>query len=113
AGAGADGRPFVLQDATMNRGALAAGTNGSGKTNLLELLLFDAARRGRPALVIDFKGSEALITAVERLGGVVWAFDRPSPRWNPTQGNASEAAAQGTPVEGAPTRHPRNTGTRG
>ena len=109
----ADGRPFGLADATMNRGALVSGTNGSGKTNLLELLLFDAAARGRPALLVDFKGSEALIARVERLGGVVWAFDRPSPRWNPTQGNASEVAAKVTAVEGTQTGNQWNTVTAG
>ena len=97
----------------MNRGALVSGTNGSGKTNLLELLLFDAAARGRPALLVDFKGSEALIDKAERLGGVVWAFDRPSPRWNPTQGNASEVAAKVTAVEGTQTGNQWNTVTAG
>jgi hypothetical protein len=109
----ADGRPFGLEYATLNRGALVSGTNGSGKTNLLELLLFDAAARGRPALLVDFKGSEALIEQVRRLGGVVWTFDRPSPRWNPTRGNASEIAAKVTAVEGTQTGNQWNTVTAG
>jgi hypothetical protein len=108
-----DGQPLGFQYATMNRGALVSGTNGSGKTNLLELLLFDAAVRNRPALVVDFKGSESLIGKVRRLGGVVWSYDTPSPKWNPTQGNASEVAAKVTAVEGTQTGNQWNTVTAG
>src|SRR5262245_9408279 len=108
-----DGQPLGFQYATMNRGALVSGTNGSGKTNLLELLLFDAAVRNRPALVVDFKGSESLIGKVRRLGGMVWSYDTPSPKWNPTQGNASEVAGKLTAVEGTQTGNQWNTVTAG
>jgi TraM recognition site of TraD and TraG/Type IV secretion-system coupling protein DNA-binding domain len=108
-----DGAPFAVDVSTMNRGALVSGTNGAGKTNLLELLLYAAADGKRPALLIDFKGSDELLLRVEALGGVCWSFDRPSPMWNPMQGNASEVAAKVTAVEGTQTGNQWNTVTAG
>src|SRR4029079_15573944 len=83
------GAPFPLGWDSINRGGMVTGTNGSGKSNLLSVLLYGDAQRGHPCLLVDFNGYAELLEEVDRLGGVALSFDRPSPRWNPLQGTAS------------------------
>jgi hypothetical protein len=95
-GTGQDGRPFLLTDRQLSAHTLILGASGAGKSNTLLTILTDHVARGRGAVVIDMKGSQAfareLAIAAERAGRPfrLWTLDGPG-HWNPlANGNPSE-----------------------
>jgi conjugal transfer pilus assembly protein TraD len=90
------GRPFRLTDQQLSAHTLILGASGAGKSNTLLTIVGDHAARGRGAVVIDMKGSQAfareLEAAAQRAGRPfrLWTLDGPA-HWNPlAHGNPSE-----------------------
>jgi conjugal transfer pilus assembly protein TraD len=90
------GRPFLLTDRQLSAHTLILGASGAGKSNTLLTLLTDHVERGRGAVVIDMKGSQAFAREVEaaaqRAGRPfrLWTLDGPG-HWNPlANGNPTE-----------------------
>jgi hypothetical protein len=90
------GRPFRLTDLQLSAHTLILGASGAGKSNTMLTILGDHIGRGRGAVVIDMKGSQAfareVAAAAQRAGRPfrLWTLDGPG-HWNPlAHGNPSE-----------------------
>ncbi|MDQ6806036.1 MAG: type IV secretion system DNA-binding domain-containing protein [Actinomycetota bacterium] len=90
------GRPFHLTDLQLSAHTLILGASGAGKSNTLLTIVGEHVARGRGAVVIDMKGSQAfagqLEAAARRAGRPfrLWTLDGPG-HWNPlAHGNPSE-----------------------
>jgi hypothetical protein len=90
------GRPFYLTDHQLSAHTLILGASGAGKSNTLLTIVGDHVARGRGAVVIDMKGSQAFARRLEAQARAAgrpfrrWTLDGPG-YWNPlAHGNPSE-----------------------
>jgi conjugal transfer pilus assembly protein TraD len=90
------GRPFHLTDHQLSAHTLILGASGAGKSNTLLTIVGDHVARGRGAVIIDMKGSQAFARALEAAAHEagrpfrLWTLDGPG-HWNPLgHGNPSE-----------------------
>ena len=91
-----DGRPFHLTDHQISAHMLILGASGAGKSNTLLTIVSDHIERGRGAVLIDMKGSQAfarhVAASAQRAGRPfrLWTLDGPG-HWSPlANGNPTE-----------------------
>ncbi len=95
-GVDSSGNPVAVPEAALAAHGLILGATGAGKSTTLLTLLTEQARRGRPVVAIDLKGSP---TFAAELRGAARAAGREFIQWHPDGGAHWNPLAVGNATE--------------